>query len=271
MYIPNTKEIAHYHKITEIVAKYKEFLKKHEEGSRLITEALNLVHDVTDQNIMYQGHIHGYRHEGWVRWAKQSVWSYLIKRTKIEEVMTAEGVQELKAQLKKIDDLPELTEENIFNMLKNVYSSAPDKVTEFIKETFEWLLPIRWENEYKTNQKFTHELKEKVIKTLIFKDWYGSGNDLSHDSAKHIMAMDNAFRLLDGKGVTKWPNDFVTKIFEAIKQDVREAENDYFHFKWYKNGNAHITFKRLDLLSKINAIASGGFTLKNTDLHQNKN
>jgi len=33
-----------------------------------------------------------------------------------------------------------------------------------------------------------------------------------------------------------------------------EAENDYFHLRWFKNGNGHLTFKRADLVEQMNRI-----------------
>ncbi|WP_459933881.1 DUF4942 domain-containing protein [Fundidesulfovibrio butyratiphilus] len=36
------------------------------------------------------------------------------------------------------------------------------------------------------------------------------------------------------------------------------CETSYFQCKWFKNGNLHIVFKRLDLLEKLNRIGAGG-------------
>ena len=66
--------------------------------------------------------------------------------------------------------------------------------------------------------------------------------------------MDNAFHLIDGAGISKYPENAITAIENAAKnQDF--AETEYFRFQWYKNGNLHIKFKRMDLVNKINQIA----------------
>ena len=85
---------------------------------------------------------------------------------------------------------------------------------------------------------------------------------LDYRSEKDLISMENTFRLLDGKGVCKYPGDLATKIKDAIKRDRWECENEYFEARWYKKGSLHIRFKRLDLVERLNALA-GGNRLKN--------
>ena len=35
-------------------------------------------------------------------------------------------------------------------------------------------------------------------------------------------------------------------------------QDDYFKFKWFRNGNLHIEFKREDLLTELNRVGGEG-------------
>ncbi len=48
-------------------------------------------------------------------------------------------------------------------------------------------------------------------------------------------------------------------IIEASRTGTGETE--YFKFKWHRNHNLHLEFKRLDLVEKLHA-ASGGMRLR---------
>ena len=50
-------------------------------------------------------------------------------------------------------------------------------------------------------------------------------------------------------------NSALSAIEVACENRLRECETDYFRFKWFKNGNMHLTFKRMDLVAKMNQIA----------------
>ncbi len=60
--------------------------------------------------------------------------------------------------------------------------------------------------------------------------------------------------MMDGKGITKYLDDAATIIKEAMNKDMWECVTDYFEFKWFKNGNMHVTFRRLDLVYELNRI-----------------
>jgi hypothetical protein len=77
--------------------------------------------------------------------------------------------------------------------------------------------------------------------------------------------MDKVFHYLDAnKPFTANYNSPLIDALESALANRREevnpksyaqGETEYFAFKVYMNGNVHITFRRLDLVARLNAVA----------------
>ncbi len=124
---------------------------------------------------------------------------------------------------------------------------------EAIKEVFDFLRPGKWCS-HKTNNRF--EVGKKVIIDWGIDTSYGMLRPV-YQKEQSYRALDNIFHLLDGKGVSKYPGDFVTALSAACRKKEWECETEYFKCKWYKRGTLHIEFKRLDLLKELNRRAGG--------------
>ena len=48
-------------------------------------------------------------------------------------------------------------------------------------------------------------------------------------------------------------------MWSTYKEGGHSLENDYIHLTWFKNGNGHITFKRVDLVDHLNRIIAKHF------------
>lgn len=106
-----------------------------------------------------------------------------------------------------------------------------------------------------------------MIKYGVFEPGYGR-EIMRLDSyyEKYIHAMDNAFSLVDGQGISHYPGDAVTIIKDACINGKMCCQTKYFNLKWYKNGNLHVVFRRMGLVYKINQIAGEGL-LKRDECH----
>jgi len=188
---------------------------------------------------------------------KSEAWQGILKKTRAVEFMTTKRYEKFQRDLEKPESLPDITFETVQRFIENILNSAPNMLLEFIKETFDWLRPGGWAvKEYKTNEKSKYELREKIIKSGVLEGrWSGGGCDLKYYYESNISAMDNAFSLMDGKGVSKGQATAITAIKAACQDNLMSAETEYFKFKWYQNGNLHLTFKRTDLVQKMNQIA----------------
>jgi hypothetical protein len=105
---------------------------------------------------------------------------------------------------------------------------------------------------HKTNE-YAKGMPPKVILTGVIESMFYPRAYISCYRKDKLKDLDNIFHLLDGKGAVKYPGDLVT-IIEG--NENQEAETEYFAAKWFKNGNLHITFKRMDLADKLAQIGS---------------
>lgn len=195
---------------------------------------------------------------------KKRTWQNIFERTGVRNCMTSRKLDEFQKSLEKPKDLPEITEENIRGFVENIIMSAPGLLNDYIKESFQWLLPTHWQTDkLKTLKKNQFEIQQKTIVSRVceLNPWSGNLRINYYHSTKNLNNLDSAFKLMDGKGVTKYPDDLKTVIETAFNAGLRDVETEYFKIKFHKNGNAHIEFKRLDLLQKFNQIG-GGMNLK---------
>ena len=189
---------------------------------------------------------------------KARVWAEILKRTQANEVMSSRMKEEFEKQLNEPSKLPEISIDNVVGFVKRLIESAPDMIQEFIKETFDWLKPNTYlRDTHKTNHDSKYELAEKIIVScVVSKKTIGNGVEFyDRHSEQRIHVMDNAFRLLDGKGIARFPGNSVTIIKDAFRDGKMEGDTEYFKMKFFLNGNMHIEFKRMDLVQKINQIA----------------
>lgn len=96
---------------------------------------------------------------------------------------------------------------------------------------------------------------------------YGRGDSFSvHYGPDYIDDLDRIVRVLDCK-----PPDFDVTIKNALRDKFKSnletrknggdyCETEYFSLRYFKKGTLHITFKRIDLLQKINIIGTDGKT-----------
>lgn len=187
----------------------------------------------------------------------QNAWRYILAQTGLNHFMTEKRKRELHEQIEK-NELPPLTVENIVGTLQGLSGKLNGLLEESIKEVFDWLRPqSEWgAGALKTNKKF--KVGPKAIVYGIERR-YGGGFAIRYQYDVNFRALGNVFSLLDGKGVLKYPQDFYTRFNEAMREASAgdKFTDEYFEVKCYRNGHAHIKFKRLDLLAKLNKIGAG--------------
>lgn len=184
-------------------------------------------------------------------------WHYILAQTGLRHYMTEKRQKELYEQIEK-NELPPLTVENIMGTLQGLAGRINGLLEESVKEVFDWLRPqSEWGvGKLKTNKKFS--VGEKAIVGWAVERNYGGGFRTQYRYDANFRGLGNAFSLLAGRGVLKYPDDFLTRFNEHFKTRGGDTFTDeYFEIKCYGNGNAHIKFLRLDLLAKLNKIGGG--------------
>lgn len=258
----NIVDLEKYVPINNMILQYETAKKEVTQAFNLLVSAKNRMGIFgTYYNHLWKSRISDYdlekKIENCHRTIKENAWRGIVDKTKIRELLSEKSSKELDKQLENVDELPELSVESVKSLLENLHGNLGNLLQETLEETFDFCRPPQ--SKYKTNTEY--EVGEKVIKKWIFYTSYGYVN-LNYYRDSEIRSLDNCFHLLDGKGSIKYPGDALTKIREALQNKKWEVETEYFYFKWFKNGNLHIKFKRMDLVKELNRRA-GGNKLKN--------
>lgn len=182
-------------------------------------------------------------------------WELLIDRLGVKCLMSISRRKEFEAQIQN-GDVPEVTAANIVAVINGLADRAAEFATEAAKEALKLLTPSSgW---YKTNSGFKVG-KRVVLSWYVEQAWSGKGFRLNYNRDAEVNAIDGAFHVLDGKGVIKGRKcPLATAIEES--PDGR-GETEYFKFKCFKNRNMHVEFRRLDLVKKLNGLATGEYVL----------
>lgn len=258
------KEIVSYSRIEAIISGYDEAQEDIEKAFNLLIKAKARLGEILiDKNpYIWERSLSctdlTYAAENSKNYIKQQVWQYLVIKSGIKDFMSIKERTHFEDQLynnKPKEGLPELTIENVLQTFQGFSQNSGRMRQEATKEVFEWLRP-GWNTSYKTNQKYM--IGRKVIKDYCFDSSYGFQSRLNYSQEPKLKALENVFTLLDGKGISHYPQDLVTRVKTACDNKQLRLEDNYFKLAWYKKGTLHIEFKRLDLLSQLNVIGNDG-------------
>lgn len=169
---------------------------------------------------------------------KEYVWRSLIEQTGIVTLMDSETRRKMDRDL---NTQPlELTKANILYVLQDLYQRKDTILANSLLNVFRSLT-----RRYKSNDKL--KLTDKRIIIYI-----GQGYFRSTSYTDKLTDLDRIFHFLDGQQMTTVHNE--TLGYLACYSDEDELENDYFRIRIFKNGNAHIYFKRKDLIDQCNRL-----------------
>ena len=190
---------------------------------------------------------------------KKHAWQAFLNRLEVKKFMSIKDLDTLTKLLEDVKSMPEITVDALVEIQVGMMNTAPDYANKMAIEAYEILMPGARDNDhYKTNAKYARgRLGEKVILSWRLDHSYGKTFHVNyHYAEKKLMCIDKVFHALDGKGV---PPGYNTPLVDAINQTSLSAghgETDYFKFKCYMNNNLHLQFKRMDLVKRLNQIAS---------------
>lgn len=172
-----------------------------------------------------------------------AAWQYLMHESGLRSLMDAKARQDWDKAV-MTGDIPELNEANVRSTFRMLHDSRGEIFERGIIACFK---SLAWD--YKTN------LPQKFGKRIVMEYLTGSS---SYNKADQLDDLMRVMHVLDGKpepdhrggtysllnkaGLNGWP----------ARPGI--AENDYVHIRTFKNHNGHVTFKRLDLVDKMNRI-----------------
>ena len=181
----------------------------------------------------------------WRKYVDARVWKNLVVLTGMGTLMDRKAKEDLEKDL--CGDVPEVTVDNVRGILESLLSDANLIFQRGLARAFTHL-----DRRFKSHDGF--KLGTRIILTNVFDSW-GSWN--YHSGMRDTMAdIERVFAVLDGK---KPEPGALTKAIEETRgrgYNPRQsyAETPYFRVRCFKNGNAHLWFRRDDLVEKANQV-----------------
>jgi Domain of unknown function (DUF4942) len=195
---------------------------------------------------------------------RRAAWQTICERLELRRIMSIERWEKLQNQLRDDKDAPlppELTEEMILAFVRQNAIGLPEMMAEAVREVYEWLRPRsrskHGRGKYKTNSLL--EVGPKVVLGILDHGPYTIYYRVRFGHEQNLACMERVFQMLDGQGMASKVH--TSEIQNAIQSEdctrTGTFETAYFQGHCYRNGNAHVTFKRRDLLERFNQIAGG--------------
>jgi len=188
----------------------------------------------------------------WLNTLRQKYWENVMNVDTFRKYLTGNIMDSVRNLIKKQAN----TEFNLNNIYKvkqmlmnlfvvNLEKSAIDIFEQATKyHMSEYSKNIHLYNGWKTNK--GHRLNKKIIQPINFYGYtslqFSSYNGSLIESLEKVLNYFDDFK----------PYKSIFKCEPKEYPNENELENDYLHLKAYKKGTTHITFKRLDLLDKLN-------------------
>ena len=171
-------------------------------------------------------------------------WMTLLNDSGIRSIMSASKRKEVDEQIQG-EHVSELTREAIRATFAALHDSRVDMFEQGVIESFRRL---SWDYQTNLPQKFG----KRMVMTYLTS--YGSANLSQTD---HLDDLLRVFHLCDGKPEADHRRStyhLVSTAMQATAQWPKIAENDYVSIRLFKNQNGHVTFKRPDLVVRLNRI-----------------
>lgn len=165
-------------------------------------------------------------------------WNHLLHASGLRSFMDSKARDQWADNIEK-RQAPPLTIDNIAATFHTLHEARADMVERGVLEVFRRL---SWN--YQTNEPC------RFGKRLIV-SYVRSCHSFKGDKLDDLV---RAFCVFDGKPEPDHRAGLSVLMHDATREGRRECENDYLHVRWFKNGNGHVTFKRPDLVDKLNSI-----------------
>lgn len=178
----------------------------------------------------------------------RGIWRDLMKRSGMLSLMDAQARDQWYNSLEK-DDIPAVSEANILSTFEQLHQSKGDVFERGIINVFKGL---SWD--FKTNSPCSFG-KKIIINNLVTHNRWGFSLNWGW-RRDQLTDLERMLFLLDGKPIPDNRGDVTTRLMEHIRDHpgVQSYEDDFFSIRYFQKGTAHLIFKRLDLVEKMNDI-----------------
>ncbi|HGF1362027.1 MULTISPECIES: DUF4942 domain-containing protein [Enterobacteriaceae] len=178
----------------------------------------------------------------------RDIWRHLMKKSGMLAIMDAQARDEWYNSLEK-EDIPAISEANILSTFKQLHLNKGEVFERGVINVFKGL---SWD--FKTNSPCM--FGGKIIVTGLVKcDRWGFGLNCGWQRDR-LADLERMLMLLDGKPVPDNRADVTRRLGDHIHNDrhSNRYEDEMFTIKYFQKGTAHISFKRPELVDKLNDI-----------------
>ncbi|HCB1793674.1 TPA: DUF4942 domain-containing protein [Klebsiella quasipneumoniae] len=176
------------------------------------------------------------------------IWRDLMLKSGMLTLMDAEARSQWAKNL-EVGDLPAISEANILSTFEQLHHNKQEVFARGIINVFKGL---SWD--YKTNNPCYFGKKIIVNNLMKYDKW---GYSLSWGWWRDQLAdLERMLFLLDGKTIPDNRHDVTIRLMDFIRDNPRQQVfgDDLFTIRLFQKGSGHITFKRMDLVEKMNDI-----------------
>ncbi|ENI4430597.1 DUF4942 domain-containing protein [Klebsiella variicola] len=188
-----------------------------------------------------------------IRNIDRRIWCDLMNKSGMQSLKDAQARDEWHKSLEK-DDIPAISEDNILSTFEQLHKSKGEVFERGVINVFKGL---SWD--YKTNNPCYFGKKIIVNNLVKYDKWgYSLSWGLRRDQLAYLERM---LFLLDGKTIPDNRHDVTIRLMDFIRDNPRQQVfgDDLFTIRFFQKGSGHITFKRMDLVEKMNDIIANHY------------
>ncbi len=178
----------------------------------------------------------------------RGIWRDLMKKSGMLSLMDAQARDQWYNSLEK-DDIPAISEANILSTFEQLHQSKGDVFERGVLNVFK---SLSWDFKTNSPSKFGGKI---IVTGLVKYDRWGFGLNWGWQRDR-LADLERMLMILDGQPVPDSRADVTRRIGDHIHENghSNRYEDEMFAIKYFQKGTAHITFKRLDLVDKLNDI-----------------
>lgn len=183
----------------------------------------------------------------------RSIWRDLMLKSGMLTLMDAEARSQWAKNLEE-GDLPVISEAHILSTFEQLHHNKQDVFERGIINVFKGL---SWD--YKTNNP-CYFGKKIIVNNLVKHDRWGYSLNWGW-RRDQLADLERMLYLLDGKTIPDNRHDISIRFMDFVRDNPHQQvfEDELFTIRYFQKGSGHITFKRLDLVEKMNDIVAKHF------------
>ncbi|MBK0003510.1 DUF4942 domain-containing protein [Erwinia sp. S38] len=183
-----------------------------------------------------------------IRNIDRNIWHDLMLKSGLMALMDTQARVIWRKSLEE-NNFPFISKESILTTFDKLQSNKMDFFERGVINVFRGL---SWD--YKTNSPCRFG-KKIILKNLVaHNDWGFSLNGDWHK--KQLADLEKMLLLLDGKPAPNDGRDISIRLMEHVRDHPMMGfyEDELFSIQYFKKGTAHLTFKKIELIAKMNNI-----------------